>query len=198
MPRTEEANQRIRDAQRAKILDAARKVFARKGYGATMADVAAAAGVSQGLAYRYFAGKETIFRELVQQTSRSGVSTLQHILDMPGTPGERLHFLISLLFRNRPEGLEYYQLVQQALNDETIPNDLRELLLRPGQTLPDVLRQLIVEGQASREVAPGDPDQLVIIVIACFDGFSRLALRDTEHVRKHRPDPDIILRLLRP
>jgi hypothetical protein len=38
MPRTEEANQRIREAQRAKILEAAWTVFARKGRAMTMAD----------------------------------------------------------------------------------------------------------------------------------------------------------------
>jgi AcrR family transcriptional regulator len=45
-PRTEEVNERIRDEQREKILDAARRVFARKGFAATkMADVAAGASV---------------------------------------------------------------------------------------------------------------------------------------------------------
>jgi hypothetical protein len=39
MPRTEEANQRIREVQRAKILEAAWKVFARHGLTATMASV---------------------------------------------------------------------------------------------------------------------------------------------------------------
>jgi AcrR family transcriptional regulator len=58
MPRTEEANQRIREAQRAKILEAAWNVFARHGLTATMADVAAAAEVSYGLVYRYFVNKE--------------------------------------------------------------------------------------------------------------------------------------------
>ena len=43
MPRTEEANQQIRQEQRTKILNASRNVFARKGRAATMADVAAEA-----------------------------------------------------------------------------------------------------------------------------------------------------------
>src|SRR5229473_589037 len=114
MPRPEEANQRIREEQRAKILDGARKVFARKGLAATMADVAAEAVVSQGLAYR------------------------------------------------------------------------------------DVMRQLIVEGQAAGEVAEGDPDQMVIVVLACLDGLSRLVLWDSEQVKKHFPDAGLLLRMLKP
>lgn len=56
---------RSQDAQRTNILEGARRAFARKGQAATMADVAQAAGVSQGLAYRYFASKEQLVNELV-------------------------------------------------------------------------------------------------------------------------------------
>ena len=68
MPRTTEANQRIREAQRAKILESARSVFARKGMEATITDIATEAQISIGLAYRYFADKEAIFSALVKQT----------------------------------------------------------------------------------------------------------------------------------
>ncbi|MBO0796215.1 MAG: TetR family transcriptional regulator, partial [Ktedonobacteraceae bacterium] len=50
VPRTPEANQRIRDAQRAKILECARRVFARKGMDATITDIATEAQISLGLA----------------------------------------------------------------------------------------------------------------------------------------------------
>lgn len=47
--------------RRAEILAAAESCFARKGFhAASMQDIAAAAGVSLGLLYRYFANKEAI------------------------------------------------------------------------------------------------------------------------------------------
>src|SRR5690242_13386078 len=95
MPRTEEANKRIREEQRAKILDAAWRAFAKKGTAATMAEVAAEADVSYGLVYRYFSSKEAIFKALVEQMLQSGVLRVQRLLDQPGTPGERLTFLIT-------------------------------------------------------------------------------------------------------
>ncbi|GIM47935.1 hypothetical protein DNHGIG_34840 [Collibacillus ludicampi] len=198
MPRTEEANQRLREAQRAKILDAARKVFARKGWAATMADIAAAAEISQGLAYRYFANKEAIFNEVVKQAVQSGYSRLQRILEMPGTPGERLELLVSRVFENRRERLEFFQLIVQAFQDEATPEDLRDLLRMQSQTFQDVMRQLIVEGQATGEVADGDPDQLVLAVIACLNGLSSLALRLPEKFKNHFPEPRIIMRMLKP
>ena len=198
MPRTQAANQRIREEQRAKILDSARKVFARKGVAATMADVATAAGVSQGLAYRYFASKEALFHELVEQSVQSGIAGIQRISKMPGTPGERLGFLVSIAWEGRREHPEIYQLMYQVLSDEAISDSIRELIGRQGQAYLDVLRQLIVEGQATGEVAEGDPDQLVIVFLACLDGLSRLALREPEWVKKHFPETEIILRILKP
>jgi AcrR family transcriptional regulator len=198
MPRTEEANQRIRDAQRGKILQGARKVFASKGWSATMADVAAAAQVSQGLAYRYFANKEAIFRELVEQAVQSNLAVLQHVLKMPGSPLDRLKLMVSNMFGGQGERIEFYQLSIRALNDEGTPEDLRLLLRKPGQTYQEVLRQLIVEGQACGEVAQGDPDQLAIAMIACMLGLSRLALRGNVYFQEHFPEPEIMLRMLKP
>src|SRR5258708_24544991 len=87
MPRTPEANQRIREAQRAKILESARSVFARKGMEATITDIAAEAQISLGLAYRYFADKEAIFSELVKQTVPDDSAEFQKLVEMPETPG---------------------------------------------------------------------------------------------------------------
>jgi AcrR family transcriptional regulator len=198
MPRTEEANQRIREEQRAKILDGARKVFARKGMAATMAEVAAEASVSQGLAYRYFANKEAIFHELVEQAVQSGIEGIQRIPLMPGTPGERLNLLVSKAWEGRREHPEYYQVLYQVLDDEAAAGAILELIGRQGMAYLDMLRQLIIEGQATGEVAEGDPDQLVIVVLACLDGLTRLALRDPERVKKHFPDAGIILRIFKP
>lgn len=200
MPRTNAANQRIREAQRAKILESARSVFARRGMEATITDIATEAQISVGLAYRYFADKEAIFSELVKQTIPADASGFQGLLEMPGTPGERLARLISgiVAARGRSEPLEAHQLLQHALQAGAMPDDVREFLGRRYQMLLATMRQLIVEGQASGEVAPGDPDQLVAIVSACLDGLTRWALRDPEQFRTYVPDAEIILRLLRP
>ncbi len=198
MPRSTEANQRIREAQRAKILDSARRVFARKGMATTITDIAAEAQISLGLAYRYFPDKETIFSTLIKQTLPADSAHFQHALDLPGTPGQRLAALISgiLTARGQPEAREVHQLLIH--HTETMPADVQDLLSERYRTLLATLRQLIVEGQATGEVAPGDPDQLVAIVNACLDGLTRWALRDPEQFSTYVPDAEIILRLLKP
>jgi AcrR family transcriptional regulator len=194
VPRTEAANQRIRAQQRANILDGARTVFARKGLAATMAEVAAAAGISQGLAYRYFANKDELFRALVEDAMQS--SEAPSLLEMPGTPGARLSFLVWAFVKSRREHPEFFQLLDHVMSDPATPADLVELVHGRGRRFMETLRQLIVEGQATAEVAGDDPDQLMTAVIACLDGLSRLAARDPERT-SHFPDAEIVMRMLR-
>jgi AcrR family transcriptional regulator len=61
VPRTEEQNQVVREQRRAQLLKAAQRVFTRKGFhAASVADVVAEAGVSQGTVYHYFDSKEAL------------------------------------------------------------------------------------------------------------------------------------------
>ena len=119
---------------------------------------------------------------------------------MPGTPGKRLAVLISSIVasRGRREPLEVYQLLNHALDAGALAEDLRESLGKRYQMLLDTMRQLIVEGQATGEVAPGDPDQLVAIVSACLDGLTRWAMRDPEQFSTYVPDAQIVMRIFSP
>ena len=67
MPRTEQAYQQIRDDRREFILRASARVFAEKGLSNTkISDLAEAAGISQGLLYRYYADKEAVFIAILE------------------------------------------------------------------------------------------------------------------------------------
>jgi AcrR family transcriptional regulator len=56
------------ERSRSQILDAALKLFAHRGYGATsVRDIAEEAGLSKGNVYHHFPDKEAIFRALLDQ-----------------------------------------------------------------------------------------------------------------------------------
>ena len=56
------------EAQRARILEAARKCFSEGGFhGAGMSAIAREAGMSQGLIYRYFASKAAIIQAITEE-----------------------------------------------------------------------------------------------------------------------------------
>ncbi len=199
MPRTKQTNEQIRKETTKKILDAATATFAAKGRAATMADIASKAGISQGLAYHYFASKEEIFATLVKQGAESGGGPAARIEQIQGTPGMRLALLISYILEDRRENPGYSQLLYQALTDDSTPNDLKQFAMRNGKVIQDMMRQLIVEGQAAGEIANDDPDQLMVALLACFEGLMKRAfMLDPANAKKHFPDAKIILRMLKP
>ena len=70
------------DDKRRRILDAALRVFAAKGYhGTAVPDVADAAGVGTGTLYRYFANKEALVNEVYRDAKqRLGAALLDGLI----------------------------------------------------------------------------------------------------------------------
>jgi len=197
MPRTKQANQRLREAQREKILLGARKVFAQKGISATMDDIAAAAAVSHGLAYRYFASKEELFYELITQILDADPAGVRGLAEEAGTAWERLATLISRLMESRRRFPEVYQLMDQVQRSEKTPANLLEQIRRQREIFFETMRQLIIEGQAEASVIAGDPDQLLMAVSIWLEGINRWKLLDPQRIDKHWPDVGIALRMLK-
>jgi AcrR family transcriptional regulator len=196
LPRTELANQQMREEQRANILNAAREVFAQKGSSATMSDIADKAGVSQGLPYRYFSSKEEIFSILLRETIVSAKEYDRIIKELPGTSSERLERIVTRLLELRKEKPGYYQMLYQMLSDTKTPKEIREALTRRGITFRREMRKLLIEGQKAGKIANDDPDQLLESVMAAIDGLWRRMAYDPQST-KNFPEPKIILRMLK-
>lgn len=113
MPRTPAQFEAIRQESRERILDAALRLFARHGYAATpVRRIAEEAGVSQGLLYNYFDGKESLLRALFEQTAgdveRSLVEAAAGV-----TPAERIERLVRSAFAIVSEHLSFWRLSYQ-------------------------------------------------------------------------------------
>ncbi|GAA2570001.1 MULTISPECIES: TetR/AcrR family transcriptional regulator [Streptomyces] len=79
MPRITPAR---REANRAQIIAAARRCFARDGYHQTsMPDIAAEAGVAVGAPYRYFTGKDELILEIAGEAFRLIFDPIGRIVD---------------------------------------------------------------------------------------------------------------------
>jgi AcrR family transcriptional regulator len=198
MPRSRETNQRIREVQRENILQAARRVFSRKGLNATIDDVAAEAGISHGLAYAYFANKKALFAELVSEDLSAPAAWLEQFAESAGQPVDKIRQMVTGFVESRRENPEHYQFLAQVLNDESAPDDLREHLARRGQMVRGVLRKLIVAGQAAGEVAGGDPDQLVRAILAALEGLTAWYAAGRVDGLAAFSDAEILLRMIKP
>ena len=171
-PRTEETNARIREEQKERILEAAKAIFAHKGFSETkMSDIAAAANVSYGLAYHYFENKEAIFTALLRQALQGALDLMQRARVQPGTPWDRLRWMTSTILEGAQGKPEYEMLILQALTNHAVPRETHEMVLQESQLSHEALKQLIVEGQAAGEVVAGDPELLTTTFEWCIQGM---------------------------
>lgn len=199
MPRTEEANQRIREERRGQILDVASRVFARKGLtGTRIADIAAEGEMSQGLIFRYFASKEEVFAAVIEKALQSATDLAQTALEQPCSPLGKLRWLLQVSFEGMWRKPDYVLVVMHALNSETTPPEVREMVLEQSQRTLQLYRRLIVEGQEVGEIVEGDPDMLTLAFAASVQGISSAVTYLPRSLGiEGPPDPEVVLRILK-
>ena len=87
--------------KRALILDAAVRVFARKGYHASrVGDIASEAGVAHGLLYHYFDSKEQLLETIFRETWTDLVGALEQVEENVRPAGEQLRQVAAILLRS--------------------------------------------------------------------------------------------------
>jgi AcrR family transcriptional regulator len=96
---------------REKIIEGARKVFARDGASAQMEDVARISGVGVGTVYRHFPTKDALMTELVRRTFESFVVTSREALAGDGEPFE----VLAEVMRRNAELIAGDTALQQAM-----------------------------------------------------------------------------------
>ena len=94
-----------RAARREEILDAARRVFAERGFkGTTIADIADEAGIALGTIYLYFEAKDDVFRALNERLVQIITNALTHGVDtesLEGTVSSRIENVFEVCGANR-------------------------------------------------------------------------------------------------
>ncbi len=123
MPRKPEDNDRIRLTARDKIQSAAMEIFIEKGYHhATMEDIAIKAGISKGLPYNYFKGKEGVLSEMV----RSRIEEIRIVMETAvsqGSPAEQLDHIIEGALNNVqqcPKAFRFFLHLQTQPEDDLV------------------------------------------------------------------------------
>lgn len=80
---------------RTRILRAAERLFAEKGYAATAVhEITDAAGVNRALLYYYFEDKHSLYRAVIDEGSREFDEMLDRALSLPGSYSDQLAAII--------------------------------------------------------------------------------------------------------
>jgi AcrR family transcriptional regulator len=119
-----------RSDTREAILEAARALFAERGYdGTTVRDLAAVAEVDPKLVLHYFGSKEVVFRSAVSFPFDPAEALPALIAGGPEGLGERLvRFFLDTL--DTPEGRPSLALIRSAITNESATGLLREFVRR--------------------------------------------------------------------
>ncbi len=195
MPRSEEANGRIKDDRQQQILSAALKVFIHKGFAAAkMSDIADQAGVSYGLVYHYFASKDEVYRELVHSATDIARHFMEELESEEEEPVEKLHLLVERAFRgvtgNELAG-NALVFMMQAMTSGAYP--VQAMVKAHNQERAfDILVRITREGQEKGQFAPGDPAAIVLTFFSAVLGLACLRVAGTIDAM---PDPEIIMRV---
>jgi TetR/AcrR family transcriptional regulator, fatty acid metabolism regulator protein len=89
------------EEKRRLLLEAAVRVFARKGYHASrVGDIAEEAGVAHGLIYHYFESKEDVLRAVFRETWRELIATIRSVEQAGDAPPEQLRKVAEILLRS--------------------------------------------------------------------------------------------------
>ena len=109
-PRTKLQFKEIRKTSREKILSVALELFASKGYHATsVSQIAKKAKISKGLMYNYFASKEKLLDEIIQEGFNS-LAEMKYEGKRGIDPEKQLEEFIDAILDNLYSNFSYWQL----------------------------------------------------------------------------------------
>ena len=115
--------------RRRDILDAAVRVFARKGFhSARVGDIAAEAGVAHGLLYHYFESKDEVLETVFRETWSALLQALRAVEESDEPAREQLRKVAAIVLRTWRRDADLVRvLVREVTRTAALQRELEEL-----------------------------------------------------------------------
>ncbi|HJQ45086.1 MAG TPA: TetR family transcriptional regulator [Amycolatopsis sp.] len=143
-----------RDARRnlELVVSAADRVFAAQGLGATLEDVAAAAGVGVGTVYRRFASKEALIQAVADRKLRTGIELLTEAQRAPSAwEGLVFYLRVGLDLHAKDRGLHEFMHTPELIGER-----LAEIRAAVAPLMADLIGRAQAEGALRADFAVND------------------------------------------
>lgn len=194
MARTTEKNEQMRDLSKQKIRSAALNQFSKKGLFATrIQDIAMEADISQGLLYRYYASKDEIYIDLIEDALDKMNEACQYICNLDITAREKIMTSLTELFRTIETSENFSQtcrLITQAMNSTAIPEKAQSILDEKRDIPYQVFAKIMKKGQEEHAVVDGNPEDLAILFWTTINGLA--IFYATRKLSRPLPDKDYV------
>ncbi|TML55887.1 MAG: TetR/AcrR family transcriptional regulator, partial [Actinobacteria bacterium] len=140
---------KAQEDKRRLLLDAAVRVFARKGYhAARVGDIAEEAGVAYGLLYHYFSSKEEVLRDVFRETWRALIATIENVERAGDSPREQLRKVAEILLRSwRREPDLVRVLVLEVTRSQLLAGEMDEIVASFS-----AIQSIVERGQADGSI----------------------------------------------
>lgn len=152
---------------RRAIMDAALRLFARRGYhGASMAAIAGAVGVSKAGLYWHFRSKADLFRAVFAEQITGAIDGLLPDADVAAHPSAALREVVERMFRRAAEQPDGYRVLVQLAVEPQVAALVGDLMDAELSTWSSTL--------APAFAALGDPapELAAVVFAATMDGLA--------------------------
>lgn len=172
-----------REANRERILRAARTVFGRRGFqAATIEEIADAAELSNGAIYYNFASKGELFFALLDQRQQDRLAHVRRTLSSPSGAGARdlaLEDEARAVTRSLKENREWRQLLLEFQAHAARDPNLAKKLRAHKRELKAALAELFEQRFKQRGITPPLPaEHLALVAAALANGLALEELSD--------------------
>ncbi|GIN87395.1 hypothetical protein J6TS2_37810 [Heyndrickxia sporothermodurans] len=168
MPRTPEENERIRQLSKEKIRTSAMELFIKQGYYATsISDVAKKAGISKGLLYNYYKGKEELLSELVNARINEVVEVMEGASALQ-TPSEQLKYIVGGAIYNIHQNPEIHRFF---LHLQTQPEADEELIKYSNQLVEENARLFELQCEIFKRMGVKEPRKRSLYFSSVLQGI---------------------------
>jgi AcrR family transcriptional regulator len=148
------------------ILEAARRVFATKGFSnATVDDIASAAGVAKGTVYLYYESKRDIYFAALKFGIEQMYAALDEELKRVSTPEDKLRTLIAVKLAYCDDNRDFFKIYYSELGNlcihpGTIDSEFKALYLQQAKVLESILK----EGARKKVIRPVRTEQAAFAI----------------------------------
>lgn len=185
MPRGSFDRSERRARTRAQLLDAAARVYARRGFdGATVDEVAEEAGFTKGAVYDHFGSKEKLLFALLDEHLAEQIAEQLTLFDPALATSERPRAGADRWMQELEEDPDAFRLFVEAWLHGQRDAELRTLVLGGVEAWRSTLRGFGAVRTAEASFEPSEPllDQIANVMLALGTGMGILKLADPDRV----------------
>lgn len=180
---------------RDSIIEAAARVFARKGYaGATLDDVGAEAGMTKGAVYWHFANKAELFRALLKARADQQLHGMPERVEAALAMTDARDGLARILalqlaaVKSDPDFARLFLEFVSESRDPAIREPVKQLYRQAHSVTSELTQNLKRQGRLSERA---EPEAFATLWGAILDGLSLLSLVDPDRVDPETLAPQI-------